>query len=78
MARSGTEGLGFPNGNSNTPTPDTLACTVALSDVCIGAFKKYQKVMTGLAPGKPDKSAMIGLQIANSSTGRCILLTTPG
>lgn len=78
MTRNGTEGLGFPKGNTNTPTPDTLNCTTVLSDAHIGAFKKYWKVMTGPAPGKPDKTAMIGLQTADSCTERCILLSTPG
>lgn len=53
--------------NSNTSTPGTLTCTVTLSDVRIGTLKKYWKFMTAVAPGKPDKLAMIGLQTADSS-----------
>lgn len=40
MARSRAEGLSFPKVNSNTPTLGSLTCTVALSDVHIGALKK--------------------------------------
>jgi len=76
MARA--EGLSFPTVNNTTPPPGTLTCTVALSDVHTGVLEKYWKFMTALTPGKPDKSTMIGLQTADSSNERCILLSTPG
>lgn len=44
MAGRRTEGLSFPTVNSNTSTPGTLTCTVALSDMHIETLKKILEI----------------------------------
>lgn len=68
MARSRREGLLFPAASTNTATAGTR--TVALSEVHIGALKEHWESTAVLAPGKPDESALIGLQTADSSKER--------